>query len=108
VAGRIRGGGVDAAAGEVDGTVGGEEVVGCCAGDGAAMGDGGTGSDEGAGVDRLSKAGGGVARACLGRRGSPSCVLMTRGRNGTRSHMVACRHSCMLWPGCEQNKHLRI
>ena len=90
--GGIRGRGVDMAEDEVDGMVGGEEVVGCCAGNGAATGDGGTGSDEVAGVDWviMSSAGGGVACACLGRCGSPLCILMTCGRNGACSHIAAC------------------
>ena len=105
--------GSDAAAG--DDVVGDKGVVGCCAGNGAATGIGGAGRTvvsinrgDGAGADGVvvSSAGGSVARACLGRRGSSSLRnLMTRGRNGARSHMAACRHFWMLWPGCEQNKH---
>ena len=59
-----------------DDAVGDEGVVGCCAGNGAATGIGGTGRTavsigrgDGAGADRvaLSTAGGGTARAWLGR-----------------------------------------
>ena len=125
--GGIRGWGFNAAADKVDGAVGDEGVVACCAGDGAAIGNGGAGRSEvvlgsgddmerglagssgrgdGAGVGwvAMSAAGGGVARAWSGRGGSSSSLLI-RSRNGACSHMAVCRHFWMLWPGCEQKRH---
>ena len=112
---------------KVDGVVGDEGVVGCCAGDGAVMGNGGVGRSEvglgsqdnverglagssgrgdGTGVNGVvvSSAGGGVTPACLGR-GESSLSLLIRSRNGACSHIAACRHFWMLWPGCEQKRH---
>jgi hypothetical protein len=111
--GGIRGWRFDAAVDKVDGAVGDEGVVGRCAGNGAVTGIGGTGRTavsigrgDGAGMDGVvvSSAGMGVAHACLGRGGSSSSLLI-RSQNGARSHMAACRHFWMLWPGCEQKRH---
>ena len=103
--------GSDVAAG--DDVVGDEGVVGCCAGNGAVMGDGGAGRTavsigrgDGACVGGvvISLAGGGITYMCLGRGGSPSSILI-HGWNGAHSHMAACWHFWMLWPGCEQKRH---
>jgi hypothetical protein len=101
------GAGSDKVAGDGDAGIVEVSDMGLGSRDDAEMGSAGTfGKGDGTGMDGVvvSSAGGGIACIFSGRGGSSSSLLI-HSRNGARSHMVACRHFWMLWPGCEQKRH---